>query len=133
MILYAEHPRELPCYTGGALDGRIRNIIESSYTGAVALKKFKVAGDECQVAVNVYMDDIYEESGRIRTRRDTFRISLHKNISNPINMHLSIKKIQCKTCGSSFDATKQKCCPSCGSSYDLAMEDWVVTDVKLNR
>lgn len=81
--------------------------------------------------VNVYMDDIYEESGRIRTRRDVFRMSLQKDISTPINMHMSIRKIACKTCGNSFDATKQKKCPSCASAYDLSREDWVVTAIKL--
>ena len=97
----------------------------------MALKKFRVKGQVCCVDVNVYMDDIYEESGRIRTRRDVFRMSLQKDISTSINMHMSIRKIACKTCGNSFDATKQKKCPSCASAYDLSGEDWVVTAVNL--
>ncbi len=129
-ILFAEEPEKLVFYKGGALPARIQNIVESSFTGAVALKGFQVVGEECRVRVRVHLDNLYQRGKRISRRRDVFTVCLSKNIAKPVNLHFSIRKIQCESCHTSFDATKTRCCPSCGREYDLAQEDWIITSIK---
>ena len=130
MILFSEDARELTYYTGEPLGDMFTNIIDSTYGGACALKKFTVQGDYCYVTVEVYMEDIYDNGRRIYDKNEKFRITLCKNIRTPINLHFSIHAMQCKSCGSSFDATKQKTCPSCGTAFDLMNEDWIVTGIE---
>lgn len=130
MILFSENPQELTYYVGKTLGNMFTDIAESSYAGACALKSFKIQGDYCYVTVEVYMEDLYDNGTRIYQRDEKFRVTLCKNIRKPINLHFSIKAMQCSSCGSSFDATKQKCCPSCGTQHTLADEDWVVTEIK---
>ena len=130
MIIFAKNPQELPIYEGGPLGTRLQNIIDATYLGATALKTFHVEGNYCYVNVEVYMEDFYEENGRIRRQNDKFMVSVRKNIRRPINMHFSIRNIQCLNCNFSFDATKQKICPSCGSQYYVGDEDWVVLSVR---
>lgn len=84
----------------------------------------------CYVTVDAYMEDLYDNGRRIYERNEKFRITLCKNIRKPINLHFSIQAIQCKSCGSSFNATKQKCCPSCSTPFELMNEDWVVTKIQ---
>lgn len=129
MILFSEDAQKLACYTGQPLGNMFTDIIESSYAGACALKRFKVQGNYCYVTVDAYMEDFYDNGKRIRKRDEKFRITLCKNIRKLTNLHFSIQAIKCKNCGSSFDATKQKCCPNCGTAFELMDEDWVVTNI----
>lgn len=130
MILYSEDAQELPNYAGGPLGNMFSDIVESSYTGAVALKGFHVQGDYCYVNVDAYMEDIYDSGTRIYSRREKIHMQLYKNIRKPIDLHFSLKKIQCRGCGGSFDATKQRTCPSCGKKYEIEDDDWVVKKIR---
>ncbi len=129
MIIYAENPQELPYYEGGELKDRFSDIVDTSYSGAVALKQFAVQNGNAHVTVDVYMEDYYEQKGKVNSRSDVFRMKLCKNISKPVDFNFSIKKIHCKNCNASFDATKQKNCPSCDTEYHVGDDDWVVLEV----
>lgn len=129
MILFADNPSDLPIYTGIPLDNMFENIVDVLYTGVLGLKTFTVNGDFCEISVNVFLDNLYDNGNRIIQRRDKYRVWVSKNIRRPINMNFSIRHLQCKGCGVSFDATKEKHCPNCGTEYDLATEDWVVTKI----
>lgn len=130
MILYSDDVMNLPNYAGCPLGGMFHNIVDASYTGAVALNHFEVRNGYCIVNVDVYMDVMYDNQGKLSNRRNKFNMSLTKNITRPINYYYSVKKIQCKGCGGSFDATKQRNCPNCGNWYDATDDDWIVTGVQ---
>lgn len=130
MLVYAEDAAKVPYYVGEPLGNMFSDIVDSSYSGAVALKHFQVQGEWCYVTVEVYMEDVYDNGKSMYTKNDRFRILLCKNISKPIDMHFSIKKIHCKGCNTSFDATKQKTCPSCGKTYEIDGDDWVVVKIE---
>lgn len=129
MLIFAEDATQLPQYVGKPLENMFKNIVESSYTGAVALKKFEVKKDIAFVTVDVYMEDFYDNGKRIYKKEDKFRVTLRKNIKQPVNYYFSIKKIQCKGCADSFDATKHRNCPSCGLRYEIEDDDWVVMEI----
>lgn len=129
MILFADNPSDLPIYIGKPLGNMFENIVDVLYTGVLGLKTFTVNGDFCEVSVNVFLDNLYDNGNRIFQRRDKYRVWVRKNINHPINMNFSIRHLQCKNCGVSFDATKEKHCPNCGTEYDLSTEDWVVTKI----
>lgn len=130
MILYSADAGALPNYVGEPLGDLFSDIVESSYTGAVALKQFQVRGEDCYVTVDVYMEDIYDRGGRIFHKNDTFRVQLRKNIRRPVDLGFSIRKIHCKSCGDSFDAIRQKNCPSCGRKYEIGDDDWAVLKIQ---
>lgn len=129
MIIYAKEPMDLPIYAGKSTGNMFSDIVDSHYTGALAFKSFKVQGNYCYVTVDAYMVDLYD-TNKIRQKRDVFRLVLQKNITTPLQMNFSIKKINCKSCGASFDATKQRTCPSCDSKYEIADDDWVILSVE---
>lgn len=130
MLLYSEDAQELPNYAGEPLGTMFSDIVESSYTGAVALKGFEVQGDYCYVNVDAYMEDIYDDGTRIYSKKEKIHMQLYKNIRKPIDFHFSLKKVQCKGCGGSFDATKQRTCPNCGKKYEIEDDDWVVKKIQ---
>ncbi|MDE6213578.1 MAG: hypothetical protein K2M70_08925 [Lachnospiraceae bacterium] len=129
MILFADNPSDLPVYIGNPLGNMFENIVDVLYTGVLGLKTFTVNGDFCEVSVNVFLDNLYDDGKRIFQRRNKYRVWVRKNIKRPTNLNFSIRHLQCKGCGMSFDATKEKHCPGCGTEYDLTTEDWVVTKI----
>ncbi len=129
MIIYAKEPEELPIFDGKDTKRELfSDIVDSYYRGALALKSFQVQGDYCYVTVDAFMDDLYD-GNTIRKKRDVFRLVLRKNITTPIQLNFSITKINCKSCGASFDATKQRTCPVCNSKYEINDDDWVITQI----
>ena len=127
MIIFSEHPEDLPFYEGEPLDSRFLAVIESSYTGAVALKQYGVQGDYCYVTVDVYLDNLYDNGSRIDARRETIHAQMRKNIRKPIDINFSVERIQCKSCGTSFNAAKIRNCPHCGTRYEMGDDDWTIT------
>ena len=129
MIIYAKEPQELPIYYAKDTKKEIfSDIIDSYYRGALALKNFQVQGDYCYVTVDAFTEDLYDEN-KIRKKRDVFRLVLRRNIRVAIQMNYSITTINCKSCGASFDATKQRTCPNCNSKYEIADDDWVIMQI----
>lgn len=130
MMIYTNSPQELPYYEGGELQDDFSDIVDASFSGGVALKEFAVQEGNAYVTVDVYMENFYEKKGRVRRSNDIFRMKLRKNISKPVDFNFSIKKIHCKSCDVSFDATRQKNCPNCGTKYHVDDDDWVVLEVR---
>ncbi|MDE6663893.1 MAG: hypothetical protein K2K46_11215 [Lachnospiraceae bacterium] len=129
MIMFTDNPSDLPVYMGQPLGNIFENIVDILYTGVLGLKTFTVKGDFCEVSVDVFLDNLYDNGKRIFQRRDKYRVWVKKNIRTPINTNFSIKHLQCKSCGMSFDATNTRHCPSCGTEYNLETGDWVVTKI----
>lgn len=130
MIIFSDDAGELPNYVGEPLGNIFSDIVESAYTGAVALKQFSVKNDYCYVVVDVYMENIYDKGKRIYKKNEKIRMYLCKRVNKVINYHFSIMKIQCKGCGGNFDATKRRTCPSCGKRYEIEDDDWGVTKIQ---
>lgn len=130
MIIFSENAQELPNYEGPALGNRFHNIVDTFYTGAVALKDFQTQGDFAYIKVYVYLDNLFCNNKSISRQTDRFTVYLRKNIAKPIDFGFSVKKIQCKTCFGSFDATKEKACPYCGNKYDISDDEWIVTGIE---
>lgn len=129
MIIFSNELSDLPVYAGEPLGNLFEDVVDVFYTGAVGLKNFRVEEDFCFVTVNIFLDNLYDNGKRIFQKRNKYCVQVKRNIRKPVNMHFSIKHLQCKGCGASFDATKERYCPGCGKAYDLGDEDWIVTSV----
>lgn len=129
MLIYSPNPSDLPYYTGAPLGDRFLNVIESSYAGAVALKRYGLQGDYCFVTVDVYLENLYDDGSRIVTKKDKVRAELCRNVRRPIDINFSIERIQCKSCGASFNAAKMRNCPHCGTRYEMGDDDWMITKI----
>ncbi|MCH5257786.1 MAG: hypothetical protein J1D87_10870 [Lachnospiraceae bacterium] len=127
MIIYSDDAEQLPYYEGESIGNRFLDVIESSYRGAVALKRFKIQGDYCYVTVDVYLENIYSNDRGIYTKKDKVRVDLRKNICKPIDINFSIERIQCKNCGASFNAARMRNCPNCKTKYEMEDDDWIIT------
>lgn len=130
MILFAEDVQELAQYKGSLGGELYPDIVDATFAGAIALKKFQVVGDYAELDIDAYVETMHDKKWCIKRKVEKYRMHLRRNINVPIDYHFSIKKIQCKNCAGSFDATKYKTCPNCGTKYDIGDDDWLVTSIE---
>ena len=128
-VLFSQDPRRLPFYQGQG-DETFLDIVDSQFTGATALRDFRVVDGICYVTVDVCLDDLRDTGSRVREKRDWFRMEMYRDVSKPIDLHFSIHNIQCAGCGGSFDAVRHRTCPHCGRPYELQDLDWMVLSVQ---
>lgn len=129
MIVYSHDRTDMPAYDKPEKGPDYSDIVESVYRGAMALKNHTVENGYCYLELEVIMVDLCLKKGRIKRVEESFFMVICKNIEKPENFGFSIKKVQCKGCGASFDATRIKHCPHCRSEYELKEDDWVVLSI----
>ena len=130
MVLFSKDAQSRPIYAGGPSDDRFADLVDSSYTGAAALKNFRVHNGQCEVTVDVYLENIYAKEKRVFSKDEKIRVHLRRDVSRPLDLRFSVKQIRCRQCGGSFDAVKQRNCPHCGCEYQLSGEDWEIVGIE---
>ena len=130
ILIFTEDRSRLSIYEGQVDGSGFDDIIDSQFGNAIGLNGHRVEGDYCYLDLTVYMADVYCRNHQINRQMDQFRLGLCRNISHPADYGFSIKKVNCRSCGASFDASMEGICPYCKSKYDLKEDDWVITDVR---
>ena len=131
IIIFAKDRTNLVIYEGQDLHPEFDNIIEATYGGDIRLVDYQVRNGYATIWLNVHMMDVYDTGSRIYQKKDVFCVTLVKNVMRMEELGFSIKMVQCKKCGSSFDATKERHCPFCNEVYDMKEDAWTVMDVRL--
>ena len=108
----------------------MKNIIDLNYGGALGCKKFKDEGNLVTVVTKAYFDVLYADGKRIYKKSQVFAATFQRRTDIPVNLNFSMTRICCPTCGSSYDATKNKICPYCGNKYEITMDDWALVELK---
>ena len=124
--VYAPSEQELRFYRGEPLDHEFKDIIDLNYGGALGVVGIEEENGLVAIATDAFFDVLYATDAKVEFRRETFRAIFQRRADIPIDMHFSMTKIQCPTCGGSFNAVKNKMCPYCDNEYDLVSQDWVL-------
>lgn len=130
MMIFADNVKNMAVYEGEEKLPDCSDIVESVYRGSMGLSRKWVENGYCYLDLNIYMMDTYDV-GRIYRKNDLFRLVVCRKLQKDSDFGFSIKKVQCASCGGSFDATRERFCSYCGREYSLRDDDWVV--VRLHR
>lgn len=129
MILFSKDVKNLACYEGTHIPEKYRNIIDISYRGALSLKDITITDDAINLKMSVPLRNTYFEDNKIRVKNEKIVIQVAKKRSALSNAGFSIKKVECRSCGGSFDGSHQRICPFCHNTYDMKEENWVITEI----
>ena len=130
IMIYSDEYDNLAVYEGTPFTNTFRDIIDVKYRGGLSLSRIYMEGQDCHVELRVYVISTYCNSRGISERNETYKLHVCKNISQPDDFGFSIREYQCRNCGASFDAAKERRCPYCDSDYHLKENDWVVLELK---
>lgn len=126
IMVFCDDYQNLAIYEGQPMQNTFQDIIDVQYKGGIKLNSFETKGLYCYVGLTVYTAVFYENAGKIVQRAEQFTMTVCQNINSLANTDFSIKRVVCKSCGGSFDATREHNCPYCGNAYHLSDDDWVV-------
>ena len=78
----------------------------------------------------VFLRDTYYVNNHIKIKDEEIRLQVARKRSARTDAGFSIKKVECKACGGSFDASHQRVCPYCHNAYDMKEQNWVITRIE---
>ena len=130
LMIFSDDYTNLAVYDGKPMQNQFKDIIDVNYDSTVKLNSFNIKGAYCYVDITVYTKVLKFNCGNIVKENEDFRMVVCKNIYATTNAGFSVKKVSCKSCGGSFDATREHNCPYCGTPYHLGNDDWVVIDFR---
>lgn len=132
--VFSKDEQDLVYYKGEKLDPLFKDIIDLNYSGAFGIVKFTEKKGIATVVTDVFFDILYATGDKISQKNRVFRTVFTRRTDAPIDFNFSIMKIQCPTCGASFDATRTKTCPHCGNVYDFSdSSDWAITEMQVKK
>ena len=128
MALFSENVDNLACFEGSSIPEKYKNLIDMDYSGSISLKKIELVGDEIRLTLGLNLINTYYVR-RVKYKREQVKLQVAKKINAVEMPGFSIKKVECRSCGGSFDATRQRICPYCKSTYDMKENNWVITEI----
>ena len=131
-VIFSSDPSVLPFYTGPELSSEMKDIVDIIFRGGLAFRDVKTIDNIAHVDADIYAEVLSMNDDHIKRKNRIFHVKLARNLSGRNSLDFSITKLQCDSCGASFDAYKNKICPFCGSEYHMVDSDWVIESVSLN-
>ena len=128
--VYSKDESELLSYQGEKLPEEFKDIIDLNYAGTFGLKGFKEEDGFVTVETKSYFDVLSVKDGKVKYTHPVYSATFKRRTDIPVNLNFSMTRIQCPTCGTSFNAMKNKYCPSCGNEYELLSDDWVLVELR---
>lgn len=129
--IFAEDETQLLFYKGNPLDKSLKDIIDVNYGGVLSVISVEERENMVRVWVNGFFDNVYSNDSKTYFKHEVLRAALVRRTDIPLDYNFSMTRLQCPTCGTNYDATKNKLCPACNHEYDIVSKDWILT--KLER
>jgi rubrerythrin len=128
--VYSEDESELLCYGGDQLPSEFKDIIDLNYAGTFGIKDFSEDKGMVTVDTRSYFDILSVNGNKVSYTHPVISATFRRRTDIPVNLNFKMTRIQCPSCGTSFNPVKNKFCPSCGNEYELITDDWVLVDLK---
>lgn len=128
-IILTDDPSNLPQYGGKALDPEFERYLHINYAGGIGLDHAQVKNGRIMVSLDIFLLNTVDSERGIEERLEKLRVKMEHLAAFRVDPEFSIQRVSCKTCGSSFNALKEKHCPYCGTAYQPEEADWLVTEI----
>ncbi len=128
-IAFSEEREKLSIYEGDEDLSFLDPLVDIQYRGASQLLSFKQEDGILKAKLKIFMNDLRYD-GRFRSKDENYIITMERDIDTGRGHDFDLTKVQCHSCGASFDALHQKNCPFCGTRYHLRYDDWMITSIK---
>ncbi len=131
--VYSKDEGELLCYKGEPLPPEFKDVIDLNYAGTFGIMGFSEENGLVSVETRSYFDVLSIKDNTVSRTQPVISATFKRRTDIPVNLNFSMTKIDCPSCARSFNPVKNKFCPSCGREYELITDDWVLTDLKMEK
>ncbi len=105
-----------------------RDILDIEYQGVIRLNHASSDSRFVCVDLDLYARTTSIQKNKLRQKDEIFRMQLCRAVGVQDDYNVSFHNIECRFCGASFNAVRERSCPYCHNPYLLRNYDWVVTD-----
>ena len=130
ILVFSDNRESLPFNAVKDLGSALDNVVDCTFRGWMSCKKIKEEGNKVFVTGDVYVDTVRDMGSKLKVKSEVYQVTVGKRTDVPVLTNFSIAKIQCPSCGASFNSFKSKNCPYCGTECPPAEDDWVLYEVK---
>lgn len=133
MVVFANNSANLTACKATTLDPRFQNIVEMTHISTFVVKRIRKENNLLHMTLRTWWINYNDIDGKIKKTGDCIDITISKDISHAETPGFSITSVNCRNCGGSFDAVRQRICPYCQTEYHMEYDNWVVEDMQLLR
>ena len=130
ILVFSDSRESLPFNAVRELGTDLDDVVDCTFHGWMSCKKIKVENNNVYVTGDVFVDTTRDMGDRLKVKSEVYQITAARRTDVPFSTNFSIARIQCPSCGASFNSFKSKNCPYCGKECEPPKEDWVICDVK---
>ena len=130
ILVFSDSRESLPFNAVKELGSDLDDVVDCTFHGWMSCKKIKVENNNVYVTGDVFVDTTRDMGDRLKVKSEVYQITAARRTDVPFSTNFSIAKIQCPSCGASFNSFKSKNCPYCGTECPPAEDDWIIQDVK---
>ena len=130
IAVFSDYRENLPFYAAGDLGEVFDNVVDCTYHGWMSCRKIKKKDNKVYVTGDVFVDTTRDLGNRLKVQSEVYRITAARRTDVPFTTNFSIAKIQCDSCGASFNSFKSRKCPFCGAECGPAADDWVICGIR---
>ena len=130
IAIFSDSRETLPFYAAGDLGKNFDNVVDCTYRGWMSCKKIKEQNNIVYVTGDVFVDATHDMGDRLKVKNEVYQITAGRRTDVLFTTDFSIAKIQCPSCGASFNSFKSRKCPYCGVECEPATDDWVIYDIR---
>lgn len=128
-VAFSPDPEDFVQYRGKPINEMFSSLVDIAYRGGIGIDSIRVEGENLIADLRLYLTNYYDMDRHVVPKNEVIRMRLCHKAAWKVEPAFSIVKVCCHSCGSSYNAAKQRTCPYCGAQYDSAREDWVVLSV----
>ena len=130
ILVFSDNKESLPFNAVKNIGTEFDNVVDCTFRGWMSCKDIRVENNIVYVTGDVYVDTTRDLGDRLKVKSEVYQITAGRRTDIPFSTNFSIAKIQCPSCGGSFNSFKSKNCPYCGRECEPATDDWVLYDVR---
>ncbi|MBR5975903.1 MAG: hypothetical protein IK020_12055 [Clostridiales bacterium] len=132
-IAYSDDRSRCSLYAGSDDLSFMDDLVNIRYRGACGFHGAALVGNFLQVAMTVYLDNIYYRNGEFFRAKENFNVVLSRRADVRTPVEFTAYSVNCPRCAGTYDSILSRQCPYCGNNFVMATHDWMIVQLTRQR
>ena len=115
------------------LSDQVKQVFIETGNEIVGRHETALVGNFLQVAMTVYLDNIYYRNGEFFRAKENFNVVLSRRADVHTPVEFTAYSVNCPKCAGTYDSILSRQCPYCGNNFVMATHDWMIVQMTRQR